>query len=229
MLSDLSKALIQLGTPSLRGVLFAAIGFALLALLLVAAGATWVIAETTLFAAAWLEWIKTLLGGMLAALLAWLIFPAAVAIVASLYLERVASAVERVHYPHLPPPRAQGVAEALVAGLKIGALTLLLNLAALPIYFLSTVFAPLLFVAINGYLAGRDYFEQVAQRRMSPAAASALRRTHRGTVFVAGMVIAAMMLVPVLNLFTPVAAIAFMLHRFERLRGVSSGAGPFLP
>lgn len=218
MFADLAKAIAQLGEPATRGVLFKSLALAVLALVLMTAGLTWGISALHLFEAAWLEWIKSLLGGLLALVIAWLTFPAAVALVASLFLGTVARAVERRYYPHLPVPREQPLREALFAGLRIAGLTVLLNLLALPVYLFSALLAPVVFAAVNGYIAGRDYFGQIAERRMSPAEAAALRRQQSGEVFFSGVVIALLMLVPILNLFTPVLATAFMLHRFERLR-----------
>jgi CysZ protein len=42
--------------------------------------------------------------------------------------------------------------------------------------------------------------------------AKALRRRHLGTVFLAGLVIAAFLAVPVVNLLTPLFAAALMVH-----------------
>jgi len=49
------------------------------------------------------------------------------------------------------------------------------------------------------------------------AGAAALRRRHSGRIFLAGLVIAAVVAVPVLNLVTPLFATAFMVRVFKRL------------
>ena len=68
------------------------------------------------------------------------------------------------------------------------------------------------FFIVNGYLLGREFFEFAAMRFRSEAEAKALRRRHAGTVFLAGLVIAAFLAVPVLNLLTPLFAAAMMVH-----------------
>ena len=70
----------------------------------------------------------------------------------------------------------------------------------------------------NGYLLGREYFEFAAMRYMSEDEARALRRSRRGMVFVAGLLVAAFMAVPVLNLATPLVASAFMIHIFKGMK-----------
>jgi CysZ protein len=40
---------------------------------------------------------------------------------------------------------------------------------------------------------------------------------HRGTVFVAGLLIAAFVAVPIVNLATPLFAMALMVHAYKRI------------
>jgi uncharacterized protein involved in cysteine biosynthesis len=76
----------------------------------------------------------------------------------------------------------------------------------------------LVFFTLNGYLLGREYFELVAQRRMTAVEAKALRRTRRARVFLAGVVVAFLLTIPLVNLITPIIATAFMLHIYEGMR-----------
>ena len=90
-----------------------------------------------------------------------------------------------------------------------------------PLYLLLLFLPPFnlfVFYLLNGYLLGREYFEIVAVRRLDMATAKRLRRTYRGRVFMAGVVIALLLTVPLVNLITPIVATAFMLHVFEGLR-----------
>ncbi len=45
-----------------------------------------------------------------------------------------------------------------------------------------------------------------------------MRKAHRGTLFLSGVVIAFLMTVPVVNLLAPVIATAAMVHLFEAWR-----------
>ena len=55
-------------------------------------------------------------------------------------------------------------------------------------------------------------------RFMGPAAARALRREKGLTVFLAGLVVAGFVAIPIVNLATPLFATAFMVHIVKRMR-----------
>ena len=78
------------------------------------------------------------------------------------------------------------------------------------------------FIGANAYLLGRQYFEFIALRHLSPAEAATLRRRHAGQIFLAGLVMALMVSVPVLNLITPLFGAAFMVRVFKRLPEVAA-------
>jgi uncharacterized protein involved in cysteine biosynthesis len=112
-------------------------------------------------------------GGVLFA--SFILFPAVMVMVMSFLLEDIAEAVEARHYPALPPARPQPVGEMLRSGLAFAAVTVAINLLALPFYLLLIFLPPLnlfLFYGVNGYLFGREYFEIVALRRQTPSDAS---------------------------------------------------------
>ena len=77
---------------------------------------------------------------------------------------------------------------------------------------------PFVFYSVNGYLLSREYFEMVALRRIGAAEARALRRAHRGRLFLSGVLITFMLTVPVVNMLTPIVATAVMVHLFEGWR-----------
>ncbi len=80
------------------------------------------------------------------------------------------------------------------------------------------------FFLVNGYLLGREFFEFAAMRFRSEADAKALRSKHAGTVFLAGLVIAAFLAVPLLNLLTPLFAAAMMVHLHKMIVARERGA-----
>jgi len=167
-----------------------------------------------------LGWVDTglaIAGSAAVLVLAWLLFPVTIAIALSWFAEDVALAVERRHYPDLPPPSGMGVSESLWAALRFGTVAVLLNLLALPFYLVPGANL-LIYLGLNGYLLGREYFELVAARRLPGSTVAALRRRLRARLWLAGAVIAGLLAVPVFNLVAPVVAIAFMVHLFEGLR-----------
>ncbi len=159
----------------------------------------------------------TVLGGLLTVALAWLWFPLVASAFVALFLDRVARAVELRHYPHLPPSRGMPWAQAIASSVRFLALVLVVNLAMLGLLFFPAAY-PVGYLLGNGWLLGREYFELVALRRLSPPAARSLRQRHTIEVWMAGIAVTFLLTLPLVNLVLPVLATAVMLHRFEHWR-----------
>ncbi len=177
---------------------------------------------------AWLDAVLTVLGSATVLVLAWLLLPAAIVATAGWFADEVIVAVEQRHYPERGAARPIGLAAASWAGLRFAAFALVLNLLALPLYLLP---GPnfLIYLALNGYLLGREYFQLVAERHLAPPAITALRRAMRGRLWLAGMLIAALSTLPILNLCAPIVALSFMVHLFERRQRARGGASTGAP
>lgn len=164
-------------------------------------------------------WLATLFGalGGLAVIVAayWLFVPVVVAL-AGIFLETTAAAVERRHYPHLPPARGASLAAQAWFNLGIGVKVLLLNLVLLPVALILPPVGAVLFWLVAAVFLGRGFFEGVAQRRMTVAQARALRRARNPAVMAVGAVLATLSLVPILNLLLPVYGTAAMTHLLHR-------------
>jgi CysZ protein len=228
MLDALGKAFLQLADPRLRR----AIWLTLLASLAVVGGlvlAAWLLlARLSLIGIAWIDTALDLLAGAGVLVVAWLLFPATISVVVGFFLEEVAAAVERRHYPDLPAARPQPVGEQVAAGLRFALVAIGVNLLALPLYLAGLFLPPLnvfVFYGLNGYLLGREFYELVALRRFDRRQVQILRRAHGGRSFLAGIVIAFLLTVPFVNLIAPVIATAFMLHLFEAWRRAEAATG----
>ena len=139
------------------------------------------------------------------------------ALFTGLFLDDVADAVEARHYPALAPARRLGVLESARESLGFLGVLVAANLVALALYLLVAPLAPFVFWAVNGYLLGREYFQLVAVRRLGRAGAGALRRRHPLTIFLAGVLMAVPLTVPVVNLCVPILGAATFTHLFHRL------------
>jgi len=207
----------QLADRSARRVLLRCLLIASLTFVLLVAAVAVLLASLDPTGLAWLDTGIAIAGSAAALVLAWLLFPVVIAATLGLFAEDVAEAVERRYYPDLPPAQSMGVGESVWATLRFTAVALLLNLLVLPLYLIPGANL-LIYLALNGYLLGREYFELVAARRLPGPTVSALRRRLRARLWLAGVVIAALLAVPGFNLVAPVVAIAFMVHLFEGLR-----------
>ncbi len=144
------------------------------------------------------------------------LLPAVSAIVAGYFLDDVAEVVERKHYPGDAPGQPLPFGKAIFYGLRFGALSLAVNLVALLLLFVPGINIGAFFAA-NAYLLSREYFELAAGRFWVPEDVQRLRSEHRGTVLAAGAVLAVLVLVPVLNLITPIFGAAMMVHLHKKL------------
>src|SRR5271170_7905449 len=84
-----------------------------------------------------------------------------------------------------------------------------------PLYLLVLAINLVLFLAPNGYLLRRGYFEVVAFRRLDAAAARVVRNRLAGRIFLAGVVTGGLFALPLVNLLAPNIATAFMVYVFE--------------
>ncbi len=166
--------------------------------------------------AGWLTFVLGVLASIGLALALALLLSSVTAIIAGLFLDDVAEVVERRDYPKDTPGSAMPLGEALVASLKFFGVVVLGNIVALILLFVPGVNIAAFFL-VNGYLLGREFFEFAAMRFRSPSEARAFRSRHGGTVFMGGLVIAAFLAVPILNLLTPLFAAGMMVHLHKLL------------
>jgi uncharacterized protein involved in cysteine biosynthesis len=215
MIAPLLLALRQLGDPAFLGPLLKGLGGAVLVFAgLVAAGA-WG-AEALAGGSGWLAKAAAALGGLLAVGLAvWLFVPVMLA-VAGLFLDPVSAAVERRFYPGLPPASGASLAAQVRFNLLFGLRLAVLSLAALPLILALPPVGTALLWLVSAFGLGHGLFEGVAQRRMGVAEARALRRAREGRVLGVGAILAAISLIPVLNLIVPVLGTAAMTHLLHR-------------
>ena len=224
-LASAALALGQLGDPRFVRTFGLGVGLALALLAALAwavlAGLSWLVPD-----AVTLPWIGPVTfldelasgAGLVAFLVAsiFLMVPVA-ALFTGLFLDDVADAVEARHYPALAPARRLGLAEGARESLGFLATLVAANLVALIVYLLVAPLAPFVFWAVNGFLLGREYFQLVAVRRLGRAGAKALRRRHPLTIWLAGVLMAVPLTIPVVNLTVPILGAATFTHLFHRL------------
>jgi CysZ protein len=163
-----------------------------------------------------LAWLLSFAAGVGIVVGSVMLMPAVTAFVASFFADEIGDAVEREHYPADPPGRALPLWLAIVEGGKTALLAVLVYLVAVPFLLLAGVGAIIFFLA-TAWLLGREYFELAAMRFRPPEEAKRLRKRHAATVYIGGLFIAAFVSIPLLNLATPLFAMAFMVHLHKRL------------
>lgn len=234
MIFDAARQTIsQLFTPPFRSVFFKTIGLTLLLMVGVWFGAKelfdylalpWI---DQLFPGlpSWVGWVglvAAILAGVgLAVGLSLLIAPIS-AIVAGIFLDDIADAVERDSYPNDAPGTALPLLQSMVLSVKFFGVVMIGNIIALLLLLVPGVNLIAFFV-VNAYLLSREFFQFAAMRFRTEAEARALRRRYSGTIFMAGLVIAAFLSVPILNLLTPLFGAAMMIHLHKAISAREAG------
>jgi uncharacterized protein involved in cysteine biosynthesis len=218
MLSSFALAIGQLADPPFRRLVLQGIAVSLALLLGLAAVISFLLAYAVPADWHWATAPAAAFGGLAGLVLAWLLFPAVSAIAAGILGDRLARAVERQHYPSAPEARAGGVAESVGTSLRLVLAGIVLNLIAIPVYLLAPGINLMLFLALNGYLVSREYFESAAIRRFSSDTARSVRHRRRIGLWAGGIALAALLAVPGLNLLVPYLGFAAMVHIVERER-----------
>jgi len=219
VISALWKAFAQLGDPGLRRVLRRGVLAAFGCWVVLAAGASIAIHQFHFFDQTWADQGTGVALGLVAWLVPALFFSALATFVMSFFLDEIAEAVEARHYPGLSPARPQPWREILVGSTRFLAVMVIVTLLAAPLYLalLLVGLGLILNYVVNGYLLGREYFELVAARRLTPDQVRAQLHLHLGRLWLAGAVINLLFQIPLLNLAAPVLATAFMVHLHQAL------------
>jgi uncharacterized protein involved in cysteine biosynthesis len=219
------KALGQIGDPRFRRVMGLGVLLALALLAAVYAGFlvlinSFVPGTIDLIFVGPITGIDALLGWgslfLMLGLSVFLMVPVASAF-SGLFLEEIADAVEDRHYPGLPPVTPVRLGDSLVDSLNFLGLVIAANVLALVLYIFAGPFIPVVFWAVNGWLLGREYFTLVATRRLGREGAKALRAQNSGRIWLAGILMAAPLSVPLVNLVIPVLGVATFTHLFHRM------------
>ena len=228
MIADaIGKALGQLGDPRFRRVLVLGIGLTLALLFAATALFVWIVGwivpdSITLPWIGEIAWVDDVASWAVVPLMlvlsVFLMVPVASAFT-GIFLDDVTDAVEARHYPSLGPAPMVPLGTALRDSAGFLGVIVAANLVALVPYVLLAPLAPVIFLALNGYLLGREYFQLIAMRRLGRDGAKAARRRSAGTIWLAGAVMALPLSIPVVNLLVPVIGAAAFTHLFHRLEG----------
>src|SRR3954466_160185 len=233
MIDAAVKALSQILSPPMRAILWRSIGLALVLIVVLAVGLQRLLSWLATSGESWAEamlgpgfhtalnvlaWVISVAAGLGVVLGAVFLMPAITSLVASVFVDDVAEHVELEHYPAERPGMALPFGLAITEGIKTALLTILVYLVALPFVLLAGAGFIAFFIA-TAWLLGREYFELAAMRFRPPAEAKAMRKQNAAIVFTAGLIIAAFVSIPIVNLATPLFGMAFMVHMHKRLSG----------
>ncbi len=161
-------------------------------------------------------WLNQIAFGFTIFAIVFLMFPIAFLVV-GFFLDDIAEAVETKHYPHLPKVKPLKISEIIGDAIRLFFIMIFANLVAIIIFFAIPPLAPFIFYIVNGFLLGREYFQLVAMRRLGEKAATKMRKMYRGEIWIAGILMAIPLTIPIVNILVPLLGVATFTHMFHRL------------
>jgi len=216
----LSRAVRQLPEPEMRTPLLLAIAWTLVGFAVLWGVVGWNLDHWLAHENAYLGWTIRVLGMFAAPYLTMLLFPIIATMVVGLYSERLILTVEHRFYPALAVPPASRWGDQIRSIARLLAISSLATILALPFYLVFPGANLVLFLALNGYVLARSYFDLVTLRRMDWAGSRRLWTQSRVAFILSGIVIAALFSLPILNIVAPVVGIAAAVHLLERYRAM---------
>lgn len=218
LFSAASRAFSQILSPRFRGVFWKSMGLTILLLIALVVLLQNMADVFITVSSPWVDTAIAFLTGFGLFIGAGFLIAPVMSVFAGLFLDEISEVVEERDYPQDEPGVPMPLGRSLVLSARFLLLVVGVNLVALFLLLVPGINLIIFFLA-NGYLLGREYFQFVAMRFYSEDDASALRARHSTTILFAGLMIAGLLAVPILNLLTPLFATAFMVHVFKRLDG----------
>jgi len=201
----------QIFTPPFRRVLVKTLALTFLLLIAFFIGVeklfvTWLVLPYT-----WLATALSVIAGLgFVVGLAFVITPVSF-IVAGFFFDELAAIVETEIAPGRPAGKTPPLGDVIRVAAKFAGVAVLVNLLAFVLLLVPGLNAVVFFLA-NAYLFGRGYFEFAALRYRAIEDVVAMRRIHSVQIFIAGLFVAGLAAVPIVNLLTPLFGAAFMVR-----------------
>ena len=214
-MSLLRKTLRSVTRARLLALMFLCAVLALLVVVSMAIGITWLTANMVSFEHGWLDTSLSWLAGVVSGIGGWFMLPALVVLISGAFQEVTIHRVELAEYPDKVRQAEPHFWPDIVHDVHFTLKALLLNILVVPFYFIGIGF--FLTILVNSYLLGREFFESAAGYHLGKAKARELGRQNRKLVYGSGLVITLLSLVPVINFFAPIIAIIWMVHLFHFL------------
>ena len=144
---------------------------------------------------------------------------------AGVFLDEIAEEVRSYPLSSDNPGKALSVSRSIGITARFFGLVLLGNFVALMLVMFLGL-GVLVFFLLNGYLLGREYFQFAALRHHTSQEVETLRQKYSFEIFIAGLAIAVVLSIPIVNLLTPLFAGALMVHVYKGVaaKAVSSAA-----
>lgn len=218
MFASAAKAFALVFDPAFRGIVVRALLLTLLLFAAAFAGAEFLISRLPVLGSPLVNQALALLAPLLFVFLIAALGAPVAAFFGALFLDRLAGRIEARHYPTDPPARPEAFGPTLKAGLRLAAMVLGADIVLLPLDIGLPGLGEVASLLVNGWLLGWEFFELAALRHLTAAEADRMRKSHAGPVWLGGMLISLMSVVPGLDLVAPLFGTALMVHLFKQMQ-----------
>jgi CysZ protein len=209
----ISKSIQSIFKAKLSAIFLICAVLAIIFVLLLVTAVTWISAVLIQIETSWIDTTVGWLIGLISGIGGWFMLPVFTVLVAGMFEETVIHRVEYVYYPEGMRTESPKFWPDLLHDIKFTIWALCLNVIILPLYFVGIGFIASIF--LNAYLLGREFFESAAGYHLGKPKAKLLSSQNRFSIFLGGLVITLLALIPVINLFTPIFAIVWMVHLYN--------------
>ena len=210
----------QISEPSLRQILIKSVLISLVSIL--ACGLlAWILLEKFgLFGFGFLDTFLPWIGGALTVLIGFVFFPSTKMVIGGLFSDEIIAIIEERHYPKNIGSNRVPLLVSMRTGLTLLIIATIINICLLPFYALGMLLPGLSFVIFylgNGYLIGRELFENVAQRHLPVNEARKLRKRCFLKILLGGGLITFVATIPLINLATPLLGAGVMVNLYHKV------------
>ena len=209
------KTLHSITKKKIIGLMFLCAFLALLVVVLLVVGLTWLTDNLITVERSWLQTSIDWITGIVLSIGGWFMLPVLVVLISGVFQEITIYQVEKAEYPDKTREGEPRFWPDLLHDIRFTLKALVLNLLILPFIFIGIYF--ILSIALNSYLLGREFFESAAGYHLGKPQARLLGRQNRKLVYSSGLVLTLLTLIPVVNLFVPIIAVVWMVHLFHSL------------
>jgi CysZ protein len=218
MFASARRALALVFDPAFRGIVVRALALTVLLFAAALAGTEFLISRLPVLGSPVVNQALELLAPLLFVFLIGALGAPVAAFFGALFLDRLAGRIETRDYPNDPPARPESFGPTLKAGLRLAAIVLGADIVLLPLDIGLPGLGELVSLVVNGWLLGWEFFELAALRHLTAGEAERMRKSHAGPVWLGGMLISLMSVVPGLDLFAPLFGTALMVHLFKQMQ-----------
>ncbi len=199
----------------LIGILFLSLVWAIVIIIIASGVITFVSAHLIHVKIGWLDKLLNFIIGILAGVGGWFMLPAIVPFIAGTFQEKVIAKIELIYYPNSIRKTEPKFWPDFKHDVAFTIWALFLNILVLPLYFFGIGFV--VSIILNTYLLGREFFENAAGYHLGKPSAKDLLNKNKTSVYIGGLVLTILSIVPIVNLFVPIFAIVWMVHLYHNI------------